>query len=114
MPDPSQPTDFLNTQTLLALGGATTAVTVVSNVIRRLTRRMTPWIPFVVSLVVVLAVTLSTADVGEPVTWLLAAINACLVFTASSGVQDVVVQAATPRAAVSRRASTQFWLAPWF
>ena len=90
---------FLDGSALAVLSGASLAVTVITNTMHTLLKRSSPWIPFVASLVIVAAVTLATAQTFGPMTWLLALINACLLFCTAAGIQGVIGQVVPPTAA---------------
>jgi hypothetical protein len=107
---------FLDGQTLAVLSGASLAVTVFTNTVHALTKRSSPWIPFVASVVIVVAVALSTAPAREPMTWLLALINACLLFCTAAGIQGVIGQVAPPSETNTPNKPTSFkaqWTRPW-
>lgn len=117
MPDTTSIT-FLDGAALAVLSSASLAVTVITNTVHALTKRSSPWIPFLASVVIVVGVTLATGKTKEPITWLLALVNACLLFCTAAGIQGVIGQVAprTPDPGAKPQSFagrwTQSWLAP--
>jgi hypothetical protein len=89
--------EFLNGTGLAVLSGASLAVTVITNTVQALSKRSSPWVPFIASLAIVGVVTLaSKSSASDAMTWLLAFINACLLFCTAAGIQGVIGHV-TPR-----------------
>ena len=97
------------------LAGAAVAVVVVANTVRKLTNWDSPWIPFIVSVLLVVGTTLPTGRLKEFTDWLLAGLNACLLFCTATGLNDqaVVVKIKVAGALRPFGARTVKWLQPW-
>lgn len=100
---------------LVTLGGSALAVIVVSNTVRALSKRDTPWVPFIVSIVVSFGVAHYTMALGQWIDYVLALLNSCLLFCTAAGMNQAGVElkpapAGQPKPYGSRKVT---WLSPW-
>jgi hypothetical protein len=102
-------------QSFATLGGATLGVVVVTNTFRKLTGRHSPWVPFTASVAIsILGAHLAGSLSG--VGWLLALLNACLLFCTALGLNETVVDIANtpPPGMVSPQGRKPIkWLSYW-
>jgi len=70
------------------LAGASTAVVVVGNTMRKLLKVDSPWVGFVTSLAVVFGVAIFTEQLTGLETGVLAFLNSCLLFCTALGIND--------------------------
>src|ERR1700674_4958714 len=72
------------------IAGSTAAIMILTNTFRKVTRRTTPLAPFVISLVIGFVVAGGFAGkLHDPVDWLVAFLNSCLLFCTATGGQEV-------------------------
>lgn len=130
--------DFFGVATFAQVAGAVVLVTTVSTTVRRLTKLESPWVPFIVSILVTYLgaglagaldsgateTSVSTRAFAERiVAWVLPLLNGCLIFLAGVGSMEVGAAAtrptippgARPNAAAPWAArQTPSWLKSWF
>lgn len=92
---PSQ--DFINETTIATLGGATTAVVVVSVVLRRVFGVNHPGVPLMMALLISFGLAFDADSLDTAMGWLLALVNACLLFCAAIGANETLVELKTGR-----------------
>lgn len=85
---PELPSDFFTLESVLTLGGAATAVVVVSNTIRQLLGWKSLWVGFSVSLVIVIFGALSADRPLTLGTAVLVFLNSCLLFCTAFGIHE--------------------------
>ncbi|MFX0195173.1 MAG: hypothetical protein ACFFCW_03540 [Candidatus Hodarchaeota archaeon] len=87
--------DFFTSQALVTFGGITFAITVIVNTFRSLTNREPKFIAFLVSLTLCFAIAWST--IKQPLDYLIALLNGCLVYCTSMGLNSQVnISTTTP------------------
>jgi hypothetical protein len=93
------PTDFLDPKTIGAFGGSTAAVLAVTVALRRVFRVDTPIVPFALSQIVSFVLAYTGATLKDPLGWLLAFVNGCLLFCAVVGANEGATNVAHPQPA---------------
>jgi hypothetical protein len=89
---------FFTGDTFGTVAGCAAAIIIISNTIRALTRLTTPLIPFVISLIIGFVVAGGLAGkLNEPIEWLLAFLNSCLLFCTATGGQEIATTAGQPK-----------------
>jgi hypothetical protein len=114
---PPATSGFLDPKTIGAFTGATTAVTVVTAVARRVLGLSKPWVPFVLSLAISFALAHASDALSGVLGWVIAFVNACLLFCAVVGVNEGANDVAHPQAAGQGKqqgAVPKTWLASFF
>jgi len=87
---PPPPTEFLTIETLFTAAGSTTAVFAVTSVIHGLWPKVSPrWIAAVFSLILMIVAIHVNHQGYAPATFLLAFINAAIVYAAAVGVNNI-------------------------
>lgn len=108
--------EFFTWTSLGTLAGASAAVVVVTNTVRKVIGLATPLIPFIVSLLITIGGAYQAGAMHGAGAWGIAFLNACLLFCTATGAQEVVVEAVTPRepeeAKVHARRRIK-WLSSW-
>lgn len=110
--------EFFTWTALGTLAGATTAVVVVTNTLRRVIGWRTPVVPFAVSLAVTIGLAGRAGTLSGIEGWTIAFLNGCLVFCTATGAQETAVEVATPGPAGGTRAQAASiekppWLSSW-
>lgn len=109
--------EFISKDAILTFGGASLAVTVITNAARMLLKTTSPWVGFLVSVAIVYGGAYATNQLTTPVSWILALVNTCLLFCTAAGITDFARGAVTPRdtpdVAPHARRRVRF-LDPWF
>ena len=91
----NNPNEFFTLQALATFGGITFAVTVIVNTFRSLTTRDPKLVAFLVSLALCFAVAWST--LRQPLDYLIALLNGCLIYCTSMGLNNQVnISTTTP------------------
>ena len=91
------PKDFFTETSISTFGGATLAVFLVLIVARRLLKLTTPFVPFVASLVISFVLSGHDGKLANGFGWLLAGLNALLLFCAATGMNETVADSVTPK-----------------
>jgi hypothetical protein len=104
---------FLTTTSILTFGGATTAVFVISITVQRFLGRTSIVVPFVTALVVGFTVAQATDALRTPLQFLIAFANACLLFLAATGANELSAKRPAGGAKPQSRAPGA-WLVSWF
>ncbi len=86
--------EFFTLQALATFGGITFAVTVIVNTFRSLTNRDAKFFAFIVSLALCFAIGWSTFR--QPLDYLIALLNGCLIYCTSMGLNNQVNISTTP------------------
>ena len=106
-------TTFFDFQSLGTYAGASLAVVVVSNTIRKLTKWDSPWPPFIVSQLVAFGLAFQHGIHGLP-DGLLAFLNGCLLFMTADGMQAVALTAKNPAGGTRAFGAKPVpWLSRW-
>jgi hypothetical protein len=84
----TNPNEFFTLQALATFGGITFAVTVITNTLRSLTNRDPKFVAFIVSLALCFAIAWSTLK--QPLDYLIAFLNGCLIYCTSMGLNNQV------------------------
>jgi hypothetical protein len=113
--NPSLPRDFYTWESLGTLAIAAGAVLVVSNTLRTLFRVDSPWIPFGVSVVLAVLGAHAAGGLTTAPGWILALLNACLLFCTATGANQTLVAAASRRGGERRVEGERGvgWLSSW-
>lgn len=109
--------NFFTWSSLGTLAGASAAVVVVSNTIRKVSGLCSPVVPLVVALMVTFGAAWNARTLLVVADWGLAFLNACLLFCTATGAQEVIVEAATSRPAGGPRRYGRRklkWFSSWF
>lgn len=112
--------NFITRDSLMLIGGATLAVSVIANTIQILSKRQSPWFAFAASTIVTVAIGLNTQSFGGIAGILLMVANACLLFCTASGIQSAIARTPQPTGepgAFTRDADPGWWkrnVQPWF
>jgi hypothetical protein len=98
------------------LAGAVAAVVVVSNTLRVLIKVDSPWIAFVVSLLMVYGFAIVNHQLGSIAGYIISFLNSCLLFCSATGANQSAVAAGTRRAGDPEAFGSRpvRWLQPWF
>src|SRR4051812_34379225 len=88
MAEPVASTELLTYASILTAAGATTAVWAVGNALRVAFKLDAPWIPLLLAVLLSYAIASRANQLNDALGWLLALVNACLIFLAASGVQQ--------------------------
>jgi len=125
--------EFFTAASLVQIGGATLAVSVVAVVLGQLVKSDSPWIPFLTALTLTILMAGSAgalpnpihhafgspAFFGDLITWLVVILNACLLFCGAVGI-NAVGWAARTRGAIPHGEKQSFrkrprpkLLTPW-
>lgn len=104
---------FLTASSILTFGGATTAAFVISITAQRILDRTTIWVPFIVSLIVGFAIAHTTHALNTPLDFLIALANACLIFLATTGANELSARRPAGKVAKHSRPPGA-WLVSWF
>lgn len=99
--------------TWTALGGVAAgvaAVNVVTNTVRNVFGISFPWIPLLISMIIVFVYSYTAQRVGSPEDLLLVILNGCLLYATATGTQEVIVAGGQP--AISK--GYRFRRLPWF
>ncbi|HEV7645214.1 MAG TPA: hypothetical protein VGO50_14820 [Pyrinomonadaceae bacterium] len=110
------PQEFFSNNSVLTFTGATAAIFVVSNTVRVLTGRNVLIVNFLIALVVAYLGAYISHALVDVVNWVLTALNGCLLFCATAGVQEVgKVAANDPQRAMDLHAKKSVkFLSSWF
>jgi hypothetical protein len=84
----AQSNGFVDAKTIGAFAGATAAVFAATAVVRRVFGYSKPWVPFLLSLIVSLALAQASNALHTLLDWVVAVANACLLFCAVAGVNE--------------------------
>jgi hypothetical protein len=106
------PQEFFSSNSVLTFTGATAAIFVVSNTIRVLTGRSILLVNFLIALIVAYLGAYISHALVDVVNWFLTALNGCLLFCATAGVQEVG-KVAMERPPAGPQKSVRF-LSSWF
>ena len=111
----SLPKDYYTWESLGTLAIASGAVVVVANTLRTLLKLDSPWVPFLVSLILTLVGAYTASKLASLQGWLIALLNSCLLFCTATGANQGL-HAAKPRLEgtpqpFGRRPVK--WLSPW-
>jgi hypothetical protein len=107
-------TNFLTPATVITYGGASVAVMAVSNTLRTMAKVDSPWVPFVVSVLVTIGGAIYAKPTWDFITVLLILVNSCILFSTSAGIQGTAIYAAKPTNMVKPFAGKPVgWLSPW-
>jgi hypothetical protein len=106
--------DYFSWAGLGTLAGAVAAVVVVTNTVRQLLKIDTPWVAFVVSILVVYGVALGSHALNSVAGYIISFLNACLLFCSALGANQSLV-AGAKRAGDTQAFGTRQvrWLQPW-
>jgi zinc transporter ZupT len=117
MATPQIPSDFFTPASIGTFTGATGAVWILGNTLRKLTGRDLKGLAFVVSLVVAYVAAYAAGALSNLLAYFLVFLNGCLLFMTAGGVQGWASESTTPTEAhkpkVHGRHSLKF-LTPWF
>ena len=91
--------DFLNPTTIGTFGGSTGAILAVTFTIRRVFGVNKPAVPFVLALVLSFALAGSQGSLKTVIDWIIALVNACLLFCAVIGANETANVAVNPQPA---------------
>lgn len=108
--------DFYTWESLGTLAIAAGAVVVVANTARTLLRVASPWVPFLISLLVTLAGAYGASRLESLPDWVIVILNSCLLFCTATGANQAL-NAAAPQAEGEARPYGKLhikWLSPWF
>lgn len=111
----TETTEFFTRTSILSFGTATVAVVVGTNTLRRVFGIRGIWLPFALALVVA-GVALTSSDRPlQGLDYLIAFLNACLLFSAATGANQTASAARTRRAlgAQPQGAKPTRWLESW-
>jgi len=114
--NPQSLQEYYTWQSLGTLAVAAGAVVVVSNTLRTLLKLDSPWVAFVVSLGLTLSGAYSASKLHSLPEWVIAFLNACLLFCTATGANQGL-HAAKPRLEGEQRPYGRQpvkWLSPWF
>ena len=115
MSDPQSTTTLLTQSTILTAAGSTVAVWAVGNALRVGFRVNVPWIPLLLSLVLSFAIAYKSEALTDPLSWLLALVNGCIIFLAATGVQQTATAEGPKPQGVQQEARPRVrFLTPWF
>jgi hypothetical protein len=89
---------------------------VVANTARRLAKIDSPLVPFVISLALTIGSAYTSHALVSLSGWVLAGLNACLLFCTAAGINQVAVETMTRPASAAGSKGTEptQWLAAWF
>lgn len=87
--------DFFTHASLATFGGATLAVVVVTNTMRKAFKITTPIVPLAIALVVAYVVAGVTGALHQALDFLIVFLNGCLLFCTATGAQETVVAGAS-------------------
>jgi hypothetical protein len=93
------PSDFVNTSTILTFGGSTAGIIAINVAARKVFRVNHPGVPFGAALVLAFALAASQGVLNTLIGWVVALVNACMLFCASIGANEIATDAATPKPA---------------
>jgi len=107
---------YFTWQSLGTLGGASVGVVVVSNTLRVLLKRDSPWVGFIVSVLLTYVTAYYSSRLLSVLDFLLSFLNACLLFCTAAGVNHLALEAKpTPEGQPKPYGARQMkWLSPWF
>ena len=113
--EPASSQDFYTWSALGTLAGASGAVIVVSNTVRKLAKWDSPWAPFICSLLVVLGGGFQSGALSSFGDYALAALNACLLFCTATGINQAMLELKpVPEGEMRPYGRRQVpWLSPW-
>ena len=87
---PPPPQDYLNETTIGTFGIATVGIFAVGVAFRKVFKLNHPLVPFVTSVAISFGLAASKSSLNSFLGWLIAAINACMLFCASVGANETV------------------------
>jgi len=99
MIETSQPQDYLNETTIGIFGIATAGVFAVGIAFRKVFKINHPLVPFITSLMISFGLAGSNGTLRSFLGWLIAFINACMLFCASVGANETVTDFVTEKPA---------------
>lgn len=107
--------EFFSWSSLGTVAGAAFAVVVVGNTARKLLKIDSPWIPFLVSLLIALFGAYEAGKLATAPDYVLAFFNSCLLFWASTGMnQSAVELKPQPTGEMKPYGRGRVkWLSPW-
>ncbi len=108
--------DFFTWTGIGSLTAAVAAVVVVTNTARHLLKIDSPWVAFVVSMVVVYSLALVNGVLHGPADYVISFLNACLLFCTAVGANQSAVAGAGQRSGDPQAYGQRdiHWLQPWF
>lgn len=99
------------------LGGASFAIVVINAVARRMLKIDTPWLAFVLSLVIAFAGAQRSGHLRDLLDYLIAALNGCLIFFTALGLNETAehtLNKPPPGTVKPHAARPKMWLQSWF
>jgi 4-amino-4-deoxy-L-arabinose transferase-like glycosyltransferase len=107
--------DYFTWQALGTLTGASVAVIIVSNTMRVLFKRDSPWVGFLVSVLMSFIGAYYSSSLISGLDYVLAFLNACLLFCTATGMNQAAVETkptpeGQPKPYGARKVN---WLSPW-
>jgi hypothetical protein len=103
---PAKPEEFLTVASISTFAGASGAVWCVTATIQKLWGKTSVWIPFTVSVVIGLVVAWKTLGLQDPLEWIVAIVNCCMLFASATGLNESAAAALDARAGSALRAQT--------
>ena len=105
--------EFVTTTSILTFGGASLAVFLISSTIQRIMAKNWIVIPFAAAIVVGFVVATASGTLRDPLDWLVAFVNCCLLFCTATGANELA--AVRPAGGTKPQGRTPGkWFVSWF
>lgn len=106
----TQPQELYTIAILGTYAGSSGAVLILYNTFRTLLKKESLWVAFLISLVVSFVVAISTNALTNIAEYFLAFLNACLLFSSATGVQEIIAQPQPPGPPINLHKFNSSWL----